>query len=81
LTNALLCQNGFSAYLDYLLSVSEDSAESLNLLCKVVLTRPAKFDSDLVSCFSPAISLFLGLFIKLPLKLRWFGFFSPSQWS
>lgn len=48
LSETLLQPNGFNAYFDYLSSNTEDTIERMNLFCKVVLTRPSIFFSDVV---------------------------------
>lgn len=48
LSEILLQPNGFNAYFDYLSSNSVDNIECMNLFCKVVLTKPSLFSSDIV---------------------------------
>ena len=49
LSEALLKPHGFEAYYEYVSSFSEDSIELINLFCKIVLSLPLKFDTDLVN--------------------------------
>jgi hypothetical protein len=49
LSETLLRKNGFNAFFDYLSSNTEDNIECMNLFCKIILTRPSIFCSDMVS--------------------------------
>ena len=49
LSSALFKPHGFEAYYDYISSISDDKIESINLFSKIVLSRPSKFDNDLVN--------------------------------
>lgn len=52
LSEALLRPHGFEAYYEYVASFSDDTVELINLFCKIVLSRPSKFDNDLVIIIS-----------------------------
>lgn len=49
LSEALLKPHGFEAYYEYISSLSDDSLELTNLFSKIVLSRPTKFDNDIVT--------------------------------
>lgn len=49
LSKALLQQNGFKAYYNYLSTLSEDNYECIQLFCKVILNRPSCFSNNKVT--------------------------------